>query len=386
MLPTQTSPNRNLTNRVKQWLPDIIPPLSQEVYMATIEKRTIDNGDTSYRVKIRLKGYPTQTATFKRVTDAKNWVTSTEAAIKEGRHFKTAAAKKHTFSEMIDKFLAGSTFTKEQKEHQVMHLKRWREELGAYTLADVTPDLITEIKDKLLSEITPKGTKRAPSTVARYLSSLSPVFTIAVNEWQWLEESPMRKIKKPKEARGRVRFLDDDERERLLTACQESRNKQLYLCVILALSTGMRQGELMGLKWPDVNLNDGFIILHETKNGDRRRVPLAGHGLMMLKEHAKVRRLDTNLLFPSNVHKDKPIDLRKPFTTALTKAEIIDFKWHDLRHCTASYLAMNGASLAEIAEVLGHKTLQMVKRYAHLSDGHVSSVVESMNAKIFGGG
>lgn len=381
MLPTQPSPNRNLTNRVKQWLPYIIPRLSQGVYMATIEKRTLDNGDTSYRVKIRLKGYPTQTATFKRVTDAKNWVTSTEAAIKEGRHFKTAAAKKHTFSEMIDKFLAGSTFTKEQKEHQVMHLNRWRDELGVYTLADITPDLITEIKDKLLSEITPKGTKRAPSTVARYLSSLSPVFTVAINEWQWLEESPMRKIKKPKEARGRVRFLDDDERQRLLTACQESRNKQLYLCVILALSTGMRQGELMGLKWPDVNLRDGFIILHKTKNGDRRRVPLAGHGLMLLQEHAKVRRLDTNLLFPGNVHKDKPIDLRKPFITALTKAEIIDFKWHDLRHCTASYLAMNGASLAEIAEVLGHKTLQMVKRYAHLSDGHVSSVVESRLSK-----
>ena len=222
--------------------------------MATIEKRFIDTGETSYRVKIRLKGYPTQTATFKRLTDAKKWVTVTEAAIKEGRHFKTAAAKKHTFAEMIDKFLAGASFTKEQEEHQVMHLKRWRDELGAFTLADVTPDLITKIKDKLLSEITPKGTKRAPATVARYLSSLSPVFTVAVNEWQWLEDSPMRKIKKPKEARGRIRFLDDDERQRLLTACQASRNKQLYMCVILALSSGMRQAELMGLKWQDVNL------------------------------------------------------------------------------------------------------------------------------------
>ena len=352
--------------------------------MAAIEKRITDNGETSYRVKIRLKGYPTQTATFKRLTDAKKWVTVTEAAIKEGRHFKTAAAKKHTFAEMIDKFLAGASFTKEQEEHQVMHLKRWRDELGAFTLADVTPDLITEIKDKLLSEITPKGTKRAPATVARYLSSLSPVFTVAVNEWQWLEDTPMRKIKKPKEARGRVRFLDDDERQRLLNACQASRNKQLYMCVILAMSSGMRQAELMGLKWSDVNLKDGFLILHETKNGDRRRVPLAGLGLELLHEHAKVRRLDTDLLFPGTIHKDKPIDLRKPFETALKSAEVVDFHWHDLRHCTASYLAMNGASLAEIAEVLGHKTLAMVKRYAHLSDGHVSSVVSSMNAKIFG--
>jgi len=217
------------------------------------------------------------------------------------------------------------------------------------------------------------------------MAALSAAYTACVNEWEWLEDSPMRKVKKPTESRGRVRFLDDDERERFLNACQASSNKLLYLCVILALSTGMRQGELMGLKWQDVNLKDGYLILHETKNGERRRVPLAGHGLELLHEYAKIRRIDTNLLLPGNIHSDKPIDLRKPFETALKMAEINDFHWHDLRHCTASYLAMNGASLAEIAEVLGHKTLAMVKRYAHLSDGHVSNVVSSMNAKIFKG-
>jgi len=237
----------------------------------------------------------------------------------------------------------------------------------------------------LASGGTYRNTQRSPATVVRYMAALSHAFTIAVNDWQWLEDSPMRKVKKLKESRGRVRFLDDGERTELLTACKESSNPWLYPCVILALSTGMRQGELMGLKWQDVNLKDGYLILHETKNGERRRVPLAGLGLELLREHAKVRRLDTDLLFPGTVHKTKPIDLRKPFDTALKAAAITDFHWHDLRHCTASYLAMNGASLAEIAEVLGHKTLQMVKRYAHLSDGHVSNVVASMNAKIFGG-
>jgi integrase len=159
----------------------------------------------------------------------------------------------------------------------------------------------------------------------------------------------------------------------------------LYVCVILALSTGMRQGELMNLKWSDVNLKDRYIILHETKNGERRRVPLSGHALELLQEHSKVRRLDTPLLFPSARHPDKPIDLRRSFNNALERAGINDFHWHDLRHCTASYLAMNGANLAAIAEILGHKTLSMVKRYSHLSDGHVSLVIESMNAKIFGG-
>lgn len=353
--------------------------------MATITKRLTVENKPYYTVQVRLKGYPAQTATFNRLTDAKRWAQDTESAIREGRHFKTTEAKKHTLGELVDRYIKDVLPTKpKQAPAQRPQLERWKAELGSYLLSDITPALIVEVRDKLLSESAPRGNIRNPATVVRYMAALSHAFTIAINEWQWLEDSPMRKVKKPKESKGRVRFLDDDERERFLIACQASSNKQLYLCVILAFSTGMRQGELMGLKWQDVNLKDRYIILHETKNGERRRVPLAGHGLELLRVHAKVRRLDTDLLFPGNVHKDKPIDLRKPFETACKVAQINDFHWHDLRHCTASYLAMNGASLAEIAEVLGHKTLSMVKRYAHLSDGHVSSVVMSMNEKIFG--
>ncbi len=354
--------------------------------MATIETRTDQNGKTTYRVKVRLKGHPVQSATFTRLTDAKKWAAATESAIREGRHFKTAEAKKHTLADLVNRYIKDVLPTKpKQLIDQSNQLNWFKSEIGNYALADITPALITQCRDKLMTETNAKGKIRTPATVVRYMAALSHAFNVAVNEWQWLEDSPIRKVKKPKEPRGRVRFLDDAERERLLKACQESQNDWLYLCVILALSTGMRQGELMGLKWADVNLKDGFIILHETKNGERRRVPLTGHALALLKEHAKVRWLDTQLLFPGKVHKDKPIDLRKPFETALKRAEIANFHWHDLRHCTASYLAMNGASLAEIAEVLGHKTLAMVKRYAHLSDGHVSNVVASMNAKIFGG-
>lgn len=354
--------------------------------MANFETRETQDGKTSYRVKIRLKGYPAQTATFQRLTDAKKWAAATESAIREGRHFKTAEAKKHTLADLVDRYIKDVLPTKpKQAERQQQQLEWWKAEIGAFTLADISPAVIGQCRDKLLSEINTRGKVRTPATVVRYMAALSHAFTIAVNDWQWLEDSPMRKVKKPKESRGRVRFLDDGERTKLLAACKESSNPWLYPCVILALSTGMRQGELMGLKWQDVNLKDGYLILHETKNGERRRVPLAGLGLELLREHAKVRRLDTDLLFPGTVNKAKPIDLRKPFETAIKAAGITDFHWHDLRHCTASYLAMNGASLAEIAEVLGHKTLQMVKRYAHLSDGHVSNVVASMNAKIFGG-
>jgi integrase len=145
----------------------------------------------------------------------------------------------------------------------------------------------------------------------------------------------------------------------------------------------MRQGEILNLKWKDIDLSRSRLVLHETKNNERRGVPIVGLAHQVLTDLSKVRRIDSPLVFPGNDPK-RPIKIRNAFEFAVETAKIDDFRFHDLRHTAASYLAMNGATLAEIAEVLGHKTLQMVKRYAHLSDAHTTSVVEKMNAKIFG--
>lgn len=356
--------------------------------MANIEKRVSKDGKTSYRVKIRLKGFPSQSATFERLTDAKKWTQQTESAIREGRHFKTTEAKRHTLADLIDRYIQDVLPSKKSVKDQAQQLGWWKAEIGSYTLADVTPSLLAECRDKLGREITSRKKARSPASVVRYMAALSHAFTIAVKEWGWLEDSPMRKVTKPKESRGRVRFLSDDERIRLLKACKESSSLYLYPVVVFALSTGMRQGEIMGLTWDVVDLKQGRAILHETKNGERRAVAITGHALEVLNDLNKVRRIDCNLLFPAKEgapqKPQKPIDLRTPWETAVKKAELQDFHFHDLRHSAASYLAMNGASLAEIAEVLGHKTLQMVKRYAHLSEGHTARVVASMNDKIFG--
>ncbi|WP_045225428.1 tyrosine-type recombinase/integrase [Methyloterricola oryzae] len=366
--------------------------------MATIEKRETQDGKTSYRVKVRLKGYPVQSETFTRLTDAKKWAQQTEAAIREGRHFKTAEAKRHTLGELIDRYMRDVLPTERPKEQKkkTTNLNRWKDELGHALLADITPAAIVSVRDKLSSETTPRGKPRGAATVTSYMNALGAALTLAVNEWGWLDDSPMRKVKRPSAPRGRVRYLSDEERAALLAACRESSNAALYPAVVLALSTGMRQGEILGLYWREpkipplhrawgvVDMAAAKITLHLTKNGERRVVPLVGHALDCVRELAKVRRLDTDLLFPGKSDPNEPIDLRQPWEVAIERAEIHDFRFHDLRHSAASYLAMNGASLAEIAETLGHKTLQMVKRYAHLSDAHVSSVVERMNSKIFG--
>ncbi len=290
--------------------------------MASIQKRIKKGGSTSYRVEVRLKGFPAQRASFERLTDAKRWVQATEAAIREGRYFKTAEARKHTLGDLVERYIRDVLPRKPKAGVQGPQLNWFKDEIGSYTLADVTPALVTECRDKLLTEPGNHGEPRSPATVNRYLAALSHAFSVAVNEWGWLDDSPMRKVTKPTEPRGRVRFLSDEERDALLSACQASDNPYLYTVVVLALSTGMRQGEIMGLRWPDVDLTAGRITLHETKNGERRVVPLVGKALGLLKDYAKVRRLDTDLLFPGKVKRSVPMDLRTPWETALKKAPV----------------------------------------------------------------
>lgn len=352
--------------------------------MASIKEKKDKDGKTRYYVQIRIKGCKPQSGSFKRKTDAERWIQQIESAIREGRNFKTTESKKHTLGQLIDRYMSDVLPTKKKSEQrQGAQLSWWKKELGFYLLSDITPALIAEKRDLLLKGITKRNRLRSPATVVRYMAALSHAFTIAVKEWGWIEDSPIRKVNKPKEPRGRVRFLDDDERTRLLDACKESGNPYLYTLVVLALSTGMRQAEILNLKWSDVDFDKGRVILHETKNGEIRQVAITGHAMEQLKHLDKVRRLDTHLLFPGRTL-TKPIDIRSAWETTLERAGIENFKFHDLRHTAASYLAMNGASLAEISEVLGHKTLAMVKRYAHLSVTHTAGVISRMNEKIFG--
>lgn len=353
--------------------------------MASIDKRTLKDGSVSYRVTIRKKGYPMVRATFKRHTDAKRWADKTEADIIAGRHIQTREIEKHTLEEAADKYISEIIEGRKNSNsvNQRKYIEYFKEELGEYYLTDITAPMLIESRNTLVGSINEQGRVRTASTANRYLTGLSHLFTIAINEWEWARENPIQRISKLKEPRGRVRFLSDDERQVLLEQCQESKNPYLYLITILALSTGARKNEILRLRWQDVDLNKGKIIIHETKNGERRALPLQSKARQLMQEHSKVRRLDCDWVFPRS-DGIAPIDIKRAWDNAVIRAGINDFRFHDLRHSTASYLAMNGASLTEIAEILGHKTLQMVKRYAHLSEGHVSSVVERMNDKIFG--
>jgi len=345
--------------------------------MATIRKRVTKDGSASYHVQVRLKGFPPETASFDRHADAKAWGQKIESEMRAGRHF--GVSKRHTFNDLADEY---EPYAKDK-----IRLKYWRKVFGADTLNTITPARISKQKDKLLDEETtryaipatgdveldtrrPKA-KRKGSTVNRYLASLSACFGYGVKTLQWIERNPCERIEKPAESLGRVRFLSDDERNALLAACES--HPDLYLAVVLALSTGARQSEVMRLRYGQIDFERKLITLHQTKNGERRSLPLVGSAFTLLQARAKVRDIVDDRVFPPTGRAVKAVclDLRQPWEKALKKAGIHDFRWHDLRHTAASYLVMSEVSLVEVAKILGHRTLQMVLRYAHLSSSHI---------------
>ena len=336
---------------------------------------------TTYTARVRLKGHPTVAQTFKRKSDANNWIKVTEAAMLEGRQFKTVEARRRTVRHLVDRYITHIAPLKKDADNRRRHLLWWVSEVGDLCLSDLTPSRIAEGRDKLLGTNSAHGKPRSPATVCLYLASLSHACTVAVREWEWLEANPVKRVTRPKKPRGRVRFLSEDELGRLMAACNESTHAHIKTIVTVALATGMRQGEILGLTWSAVDFERSRVTLQRTKNGEVRVVPLAPHALKALKEHRRVRRLGSDLVFPGRTTRSgeiKPRSVQWAWGKVLKAAQIEDFKFHDLRHTTASYLAMNGASMREIADVLGHKTMAMVKRYTHLSEAHTASVVNAM--------
>jgi integrase len=356
--------------------------------MASIEKRTSCDGTESYRVKVRLKGARVESATFARKTDAKRWAAKLENDLREGRYFKTAEAKRHTLAEAIERYIEKVLPDKRgSAPTQKAQLLQWKTRLGHLPLADVTAAVVAAERDALLAEnlgTEGKPRRRAPATVVRYLAVLSHLFTVAMKDWGWVEDNPLRKIRKPKEPRGRTRVLSDEARKALLEACHLSKASYLYPLVVLALSTGMRRGEMLSLTRRQVDLEKGRIVLTRTKNGEQRVVPLGGLALELLKPLVQACADDDALVFPG-AKPATPVHIESAWHKALERAGIEDFRFHDLRHCAASYLLEAGATEVQLAEILGHKSLQMVKRYAHLREPESARIIGAMNKRIFGG-
>jgi integrase len=363
--------------------------------MASIQRiKSPLTGDIAYRAQVRVKGRPSESKTFTNVKDAKAWAAALETAIADNKNFPGRRAQRAGFAELTQRYR--DTVLKDLRSGATReaHLLWWERRFAGLSIAEITPDRIAEGRDALMAEtftrgkertdkdgnvVPPKQYKRSGAAVNRYLATLSHVYTLAWREWRLVQSNPLREISKKKEARGRVRFLSDAERDALLAACAKSDWPALQALVLLAISTGARRGELINLRWRDVDLKAARATVHESKNGDPRMLPLVGKALAALRELKLQGSAASEWVF------QQPSGFPGPYESfdahwyaALEAAGVRDFRFHDLRHSCASYLAANGASLLEIADTLGHRTMAMVKRYSHLTQTHKVAAIERM--------
>ena len=340
--------------------------------MAYFEQRKTKAGITRVRAQVRMSGYPTVDATFTKKREAQAWAAKVETEMRAGKYDHNAIANHKFMSDAIDKYIDEVLPVKSTKQRyisqQLSQLIWWKVKIGGYLLAHVTPGVIS-------AELSSMRKTKSAGTANRYLAALSHLFTKICKDWSWLQENPIHKIEKMKEPRGRVRFLSPSEREKLFKTCQESQCVDLFPIVLVAISTGARKAEILDLGWENYDTQRHQIAVLETKNDERRTLYLRGRAMEVFWAlYEKAGKPEAGRIFPH--------DIDKYFREAVRAAGIKDFRFHDLRHTCASYLAMNGTSLVAIAELLGHKTLNMVKRYAHLSESHTAAQIEEMN-KLF---
>lgn len=226
------------------------------------------------------------------------------------------------------------------------------------TLEQVTVMDVEALKAELAAQM-------SPASVNRHLALLKHLFTLAV-QWRKVAENSVKPVRLFKENNARVRYLTADEEARLFQVCPE----RYRLFVVVALHTGLRKGELLGLGWRDVDFEAGIITVERSKHGETRRVPMNS----LVAETLKMLPRNSTHVFPP----EQCQWISQAFPAIVRKANIQDFHFHDLRHSFASRLAMAGVDLLTIKELGGWKTLAMVLRYAHLSPDHKRAAVERL--------
>ena len=338
--------------------------------MPTIQKINNKKG-ISYRVLIRKKGLKTISKTFPNKKLANQFSLQVESDWKTqmalGGKSNTMVFQEVSKHYRIDRYkdIISTPVPYESR------IRYWDDLFGEKKIIDITKNDISKgLKDL--------PTRLSNASINKFKGAVSAVLSYACREYD-LPDNPVRHIRSLTEPVGRIRFLSDDERKRLYGACRASKWTKLYLLVLMAITTGSRRGELINLKWSDIDLDRQTAYVKTTKNGQPKVMPLTND---VVTELSKFRDQETEYIFNSELKPDRPMCFTKQWIKALKLAEIEDFRFHDLRHTTASYLAQNGASLLEIAEILGHKQIQVTKRYSHLCIDHKAKLINSVFGSI----
>lgn len=280
----------------------------------------------------------------------------------------------HTFDELILGYLAETKDRKRSAERDRYSAKQLYPVLTGLNLDQITPTLIRTYIQQRQAE------SAKPATINKELRCLSAALNYAQREWGWIAENPVsgRTLTEPE---GRIRWLTADQAQSLLMAAENEPKASEHLpsFIRLALHTGMRKGEMLGLEWERVNLSTGIITLYgsQTKNGKRRSVPINATARAALIQRARFRsaHCPASLWVFCHASGARIASLRRSFDSACRRVGIMDFHIHDLRHTCAAWLVSAGVALVEVRDLLGHSSITMTERYAHLAPENVRAAV-----------
>jgi len=253
-------------------------------------------------------------------------------------------------------------------ETSIAHLSEY---FKTCPLSEIAPDMI----ERYMAERTEAV---SPATVNRELSCLKTIFSKAV-EWGKIEQNPTAKVKKFREPKGREVYLSDDEIRRLIAAATPAARA----IFTVALGTGMRKGEILGLKWENVKFRDGYIFIpdSETKSGKSRHIPISGAVAAVLKAIPR----EADYVFYNRAKKNRVKDVKTAFRAAIRRAGLDSgIRFHDLRHSAASKMVREGVDLVTVSKILGHSSIQMTMRYAHPSPENLKRAVEILGTLLGG--
>lgn len=220
-----------------------------------------------------------------------------------------------------------------------------------------------------------------PSTIVKEIGVLRRMFNIARKQWKWKIQNPVSEIELPKVSNERVRYLSESENSCLFEALDKAPEKWLKPCVTIAIDTGLRQSNICGLQWSEVNLLTRSIIIaaDKMKNSEYIGIPLTERACQIFRELKKVRAISDHV-FHDNGKMIYPVKLQRAFRQALSAAGISNFHFHDLRHTFASMLVQSGVDIYTVQKLMGHKDGRMTKRYAHLNMENLRNAVAKLEA------
>lgn len=333
--------------------------------MATIQKRSNGDGSTSFVAWVRIGKFKPATRAFSTRKDALAWASALERELRKRRDEGDPVSRdvtRMTIADLASQFLADPNTkglrTYDDLERLVLW---WVNNYGSERILRFNVLGLREGRGRL-------EPGRAPATVNRYLSAMRSC-------WNWGRSAglvPQDRLWPDRlaltEPRERTRYLSDDELRRLLAAAREF-SLAMYTAVVVSLATGIRQGELLRLKWSDVDLGGKRIRVLLTKNGESRAVYLPEFAIDALKDLKGASVVGQTAICDEEGQPYTKSLLESRWKKVRAEAKLTDFRWHDLRHSCASFLAQKGASLLEIGSVLGHKSPSVTRRYAHLVEG-----------------